>query len=106
MKRFIEGADRGQSSLLPECLDDFIDESDPVRAVDAFVDALNLGRLGFDGVDPAATGRPQPTAMLAFRISVRSSPSAAHLCASGPSTSLHNLPTISRTLRSPNAARG
>src|SRR6476620_9379556 len=58
MKRFIEGADRGQSTLLPECLDDFIDESNPVRAVDAFVDALNLGRLGFDGVDPAATGRP------------------------------------------------
>ena len=46
MKRFIEGADRGQSTLLPECLDDFIDESNPVRAVDAFVDALNLGKLG------------------------------------------------------------
>ncbi|TMJ75957.1 MAG: IS5/IS1182 family transposase, partial [Alphaproteobacteria bacterium] len=53
MKRFIEGADRGQSTLLPDCLDDFIDERNPVRAVDAFVDALNLGRLGFDGVDPA-----------------------------------------------------
>src|SRR5438874_13395954 len=58
MKRFIEGADRGQSTLLPECLDDFIDESNPVRAVDAFVAALNLGRLRFDGVDQAATGRP------------------------------------------------
>jgi hypothetical protein len=46
MKRFIEGADRGQLTLLPECLDDFIDESNPVRAVDAFVDALNLGKAG------------------------------------------------------------
>src|SRR5213596_2387942 len=58
MRRFVEEADRGQWTLLPECLDDFIDESNPVRAVDAFVDALNLGKLGFEGVDPAATGRP------------------------------------------------
>ena len=42
MKRFIEGADRAQSTLLPECLDDFIDESNPVRVIEAFVDALNL----------------------------------------------------------------
>ena len=70
MKRFIEGADRGQSTLLPECLDDFIDESNPVRAVDAFVDALNLGKLGFDGVEPAATGRPSyhPSALLKLYI--------------------------------------
>ena len=40
MKRFIEGADRNQSTLLPECLDDWMDESNPVRVVDAFVDAL------------------------------------------------------------------
>ena len=58
MKRFVEGADRGQSTLLPECLDDWIDEENPVRAIDAFVDALNLRDLGFDGIDPAATGRP------------------------------------------------
>src|SRR5207344_2238638 len=58
MKRFIAGADRGQSTLLPECLDDFIDESNPVRVIDAFVDALDLGELGFDGVIPEATGRP------------------------------------------------
>ena len=56
MKRFVEGADRGQSTLLPECLDDWIDEENPVRAVDAFVDALDLKDLGFDGVEPAATG--------------------------------------------------
>jgi transposase len=58
MKRFVAGADRGQSTLLPECLDDWIDESNPVRVIDAFVDALDLAELGFDGVEPAATGRP------------------------------------------------
>jgi transposase len=70
MKRFIEGADRWQSMLLPECLDDFIDESNPVRVIDAFVDALNLGKLGFDGVVPEATGRPSyhPSAMLKLYI--------------------------------------
>jgi hypothetical protein len=61
MKRFVEGADRGQSTLLPECLDDWIDEDNPVRAIDAFVDALDLADLGFDGVEPAATGRPPST---------------------------------------------
>jgi transposase len=58
MKRFVEGADREQSTLLPECLDDFIDESNPVRAIDVFVDALDLAEMGFEGIDPAATGRP------------------------------------------------
>jgi transposase len=58
MKRFVEGTDRGQSTLLPECLDDWIDENNPVRVIDAFVEALDLAELGFDGVAPAATGRP------------------------------------------------
>ena len=58
MRRFVEGADRGQWTLLPECLDDFIDEDDPVRAIDAFVDALDLAEMTFEGVEPAATGRP------------------------------------------------
>jgi transposase len=58
MKRFVEGVDRGQSTLLPECLDDFIDEDNPVRVFDVFVDELDLGGLGFDRVDPKATGRP------------------------------------------------
>jgi transposase len=40
MKRFVAGADRTQSTLLPECLDDFIDESNPVRVIDAFVETL------------------------------------------------------------------
>lgn len=58
MKRFIEGESRTQSTLLPECLDDYIADTNPVRVVDVFVDELNLGKLGFDGVNPAATGRP------------------------------------------------
>jgi transposase len=58
MKRFVEGVDRGQSTLFPECLDDWIDEDNPVRAIDVFVDALDLAGLGFDRVDPQATGRP------------------------------------------------
>jgi len=58
MKRFVADADREQSTLLPECLDDFIDESNAVHVIDAVVDALDLADLGFDGVEPAATGRP------------------------------------------------
>lgn len=58
MKRFIEGADRTQSTLLPDCLDDYIAADNPVRAVDAFVEELDLRVLGFEGAEPAATGRP------------------------------------------------
>ena len=70
MKRFVEGPDRSQSTLLPECLDDWIDEENPVRAIDAFVDALDLAELGFDGVEPAATGRPafHPSVLLKLYI--------------------------------------
>ena len=58
MKRFIEGQERSQVSLMPECLEDFIAEDNPVRVVDAFVDELDLHELGFDGAAPARTGRP------------------------------------------------
>ena len=70
MKGFVQGADRQQTTLLPECLDDWVDERNPVRAVDVFVDALELGDLGFDGVDPAATRRPayHPSPMLKLYI--------------------------------------
>jgi transposase len=70
MKRFVEGADRGQSTLLPECLDDWIEEENPVRVIDVFVDALDLAGLGFDGVEPAATGRPafHPSVLLKLYI--------------------------------------
>jgi transposase len=58
MKRFVEGEDRRQGVLLPEYLDDWVSEENPVRAIEAFVDALDLGAMGFEGVTPAATGRP------------------------------------------------
>ena len=58
MKRFIEGQERSQSVLFPERLDDWIDEDNPVRVIDVFVDELDLATLGFDGAEPAATGRP------------------------------------------------
>jgi transposase len=58
MARFIEGADRRQVALLPESLDDYVGADNPVRVVDAYVDALDLTELGFDGVAPEATGRP------------------------------------------------
>jgi hypothetical protein len=58
MKRFVEGTDRGQSTLFPECLDDWICEDNPVRVIDAFVQELDLAELRFSGVDPEVTGRP------------------------------------------------
>ena len=58
MKRFIAGQDRTQSTLLPELLDEYITEENPVRVIDLFVDQLDLASLGFEGVVPADTGRP------------------------------------------------
>ena len=58
MKRFVEGVARDQGGLFPAHLEDFVDEDNPVRAVDAFVDKLDLRGLGFEAVDPSATGRP------------------------------------------------
>jgi hypothetical protein len=58
MKRFIEDADRGQSTLFPDQLEDWVSEDNPVRVVDVFVDELDLGGLGFGGVVPEAAGRP------------------------------------------------
>lgn len=58
MKRFVQGESRIQSTLLPESLDDYVTDTNLVRVVDIFVDELDLGKLGFEGVVPAATGRP------------------------------------------------
>ena len=58
MKRFVECEDRRQGVLLPEYLDDYVSESNPVRVIDVFVDELDLLSLGFEGVIPEATGRP------------------------------------------------
>src|SRR6202453_5034159 len=58
MKRFVEGIARQQATLFPECLEDWIDGNNPVRVIDAFVEKLDLLRLGFDGAVAEATGRP------------------------------------------------
>ncbi len=70
MKRFVEGVDRGQSTLFPDRLEDWIGDDNPVRVVDVFVDALDLGGLGFDRVAPLATGRPSyhPSVLLKLYI--------------------------------------
>ena len=58
MSRYIDGQDRTQSVLFPERLDDWVEEDNPVRVVDVFVDALDLAQLGFERAQPAETGRP------------------------------------------------
>jgi transposase len=58
MRRFVEEADRGQCTLLPECLGDFIDESNPVRVIDEFVDVLDLAEMSFKGVRSGCLLRP------------------------------------------------
>ena len=70
MKRFVEGDDRKQVALLPECVDDYIEQDNPVRVVDAFVDELDPAELGFNGTMPALTGRPSyhPGVMLKIYI--------------------------------------
>src|SRR5262249_44016606 len=66
MAGFILGVDRGQGTLLPEYLEDLVDESNPVRVIDAFIEALNGGERAFEGAAPADTGRPgyHPAVML------------------------------------------
>ncbi len=70
MKRFVEGMDRGQSTLFPVCLEDWICEDNPVRVIDVFVGGLDLAELRFCGVDPEATGRPSyhPSVLLKLYI--------------------------------------
>jgi transposase len=70
MRRFVEGTDRGQSTLFPECLEDWICEDNPVRVIDVFVEGLDLAEHGFSGVDPEATGRPSyhPSVLLKLYI--------------------------------------
>lgn len=70
MKRFVDGIDRSQGLLLPDRLEDYVHEDNPVRVVDAFVDSLDLGKLGFEAVNRAAGGRPayHPAALLKIYI--------------------------------------
>jgi transposase len=70
MRRFVEGADRSQSTLFPQYLEDWIGEDNPVRVIDVFVEELDLAELGFVGVEPEVTGRPSyhPSVLLKLYI--------------------------------------
>src|SRR4026209_2370865 len=70
MKRFVDGVDRGQSTLFPQCLEDWINEDNPVRVIDVFVEELDLAELGFGRVDPKVTGGPSyhPSVLLKLYI--------------------------------------
>src|SRR5512134_3841232 len=70
MRRFVEGVDRGQGTLFPESLEDWVGENNPVRVIDVFVDELDLAEFGFSGVAPEATGRPSyhPSVLLKLYI--------------------------------------
>ena len=58
MKRFIEGEDRRQALLLPDCLEDYVSDDNPVRVIEAFIDELDLKALGFEGVVPEPRDGP------------------------------------------------
>ena len=70
MVGFVAGIDRSQTTLFPASLEDSITEDNPVRVVDAFVDGLDLRKLGFTSIDPRETGRPgyHPAMMLKLYI--------------------------------------
>lgn len=70
MKRFVEAVDRGQSTLFPQCVEDWVSEDNPVRVIDVFVDSLDLAEMAFEGASPAATGRPayHPSVLLKLYI--------------------------------------
>jgi len=70
MRRFVQGDDRTQETFFPNLLDDYVTEDNTVRVVDVFVDQLDLGKLGFEGVEPALTGRPSyhPSTLLKIYI--------------------------------------
>jgi transposase len=56
--RYIQGQDRNQITLLPDCIEDYIGEDNPVRVIDAFVNSLDLTKAGFCRTTPKDTGRP------------------------------------------------
>jgi len=79
---YIQGDDRRQQFLLPPSIDEYVDESSPVRVLDAFVDGLDLEALSFTRSTPASTGRPgyDPRDLLKLYVygyanQIRSSPS-------------------------------
>jgi transposase len=58
MKRFVEGEDRRQATLLPDSLEDYVTEDNPVRVVNVFIGELDLEALRFSSVVPKVAGQP------------------------------------------------
>lgn len=56
--KYIQGQNRHQIALFPDCIEDYIGEDNPVRVIDAFVDGLDLSKLGFIHTTSKETGRP------------------------------------------------
>ncbi len=55
---FVCGENRDQGTMLPECVDDYVSEDNPVRVIDAYVENLDMEKLGFTKYEPNDTGRP------------------------------------------------
>lgn len=93
MKRFVEDDDRKQVALPPECIDNYIEQDNPIRVMDAFVDELDLAELAelaelaFNGTTPALTGRPPCHPGVMLRIYIYGYPRAAVLSANAGATS-------------------
>jgi hypothetical protein len=58
MNRFLQCEERTQDTFLPSRLEDYVTDDNPVRVIDVFVAELDLTKLGFEGMNPQATGRP------------------------------------------------
>src|SRR6266536_955891 len=101
MKRFVEGTDRGQSTLFPESLEDWIGEDNPVRVIDVFVDELDLAELGFNGVDPEATGRPSYHPSVLLKLYIYGYLNRVYAYARAFSHGQDPKPTCRRFIRSP-----
>ncbi len=117
MKRFIQGDNRNQGTLFPEHGEDYVAENNPVRVVDAFVEQLNLGKLGFNRAEPAITvGRPairqSSSSFISTVTSTESSPAAVWSgrrnatsnwcgCSTGWHWTLKRLPTSGKTMARP-----
>jgi len=55
---FISGEDREQTALLPESIEDYVEDNSTVRVIDAFINSINMMELGFEKHEPNDTGRP------------------------------------------------
>ena len=58
MNRFVQCEERTQDTFLPSRLEDYVTDDNPVRVIDVFVAEFDLTKLGFEGMSPQATGRP------------------------------------------------